>query len=307
MSETTQQPAGGAQPANQGNQGNQAAATIVGAAAATAGAGGQNGQAAPTGREWLPEAFRDSHVFKDIPDVAALAKSYDSAARMVGLDKAQVLRLPTDPAAPEWAEVYARLGRPEAPDGYKFPELPQPLAEGVEPAAREAFHKLGLSAAQAEGVMGMYAAQVQAVEAQRMERAAQLEGAVVADLKREWGAAYDDRIAAAGVAIQAMGAEALAPVLEARMPDGTRIGSHPVLVKALAEIGARLAEPGGLKGGSAGQHGGRRTPEQAQQEIRRLQGDRTFAAEFADRSHPNYPTHKQLWDTLHAEAYPSAA
>jgi hypothetical protein len=77
------------------------------------------GGAADT-REWLPETYRGNPLFADFKDPEAVFKYYENAARLVGVDKAEVLRLPKDPAAAEWADVYAKLGRPDTPDKYEL-------------------------------------------------------------------------------------------------------------------------------------------------------------------------------------------
>jgi hypothetical protein len=260
--------------------------------------------AAPDAREWLPEPFRANPVFKDIASVDALAKSYDSAARLVGLDKGAVLRLPAAEDAPEWGEVYAKLGRPETPEAYQFPELPAGLVEGVEPAARAEFHKLGLSGKQAAGVMGLYGAQVQQAEQARLARAAEVEAAVEADLKREWGDAFEDRLHAANRAIAEVGGKELGELLaNTRMPDGTRMGNHPMLVKAFAELGRRIAEPGDLRGGSGGASSpASYTPDQALAEIKRLTTDPAFHAARRDPKHEDHAKNTELWNRLNQAA-----
>jgi hypothetical protein len=255
-------------------------------------------------RDWLPEAFRANPVFKDIASVEALAKSYDGAARLVGLDKGQVLRLPASEDAPEWADVFTRLGRPESPDKYEFPELPGQLVEGVEPAARDTFHKLGLSAKQARGVMELYGGQVQAAEAARLEKAEQVEAAVVADLRREWGDDFDNRLLAAQTAVRELGGPDLGKLMnEARMPDGTRLGQHPLLVKAFAEMGRRIAEPGDLRGGGGGTGGpASYTPDEAAAEIKRLTSDTEFHAARRDPRHADHVKNVETWSRLNKAA-----
>lgn len=276
----------------------------AGSAAGARGADNTNSAAATDARDWLPEEFRADPVFKDIRDPGALAKSYKHAAGMVGLDKGQVLRLPAAEDAPEWNDVFARLGRPETPEAYQFPELPGALVEGVEPAARAEFHKLGLSAKQAAGVMGLYGAQVQQAEQARLARAAEVEAAVEADLKREWGDAFEDRVHAANRAIFEVGGKELGELLaNTRMPDGTRMGNHPALVKAFAELGRRIAEPADLRGGSGGASGpASYTPDQAQAEIKRLTGDAEFHAARRDPKHQDHAKNTELWRRLNEAA-----
>ena len=84
-------------------------------------------------------------------------RKHKHAAAMVGLDKGQVLRMPKGADDAEGlAAVWNALGRPEKADGYG---LAAPV-DAVTPETITAFaaeaHKLGLSKAQAEGVLAFY-------------------------------------------------------------------------------------------------------------------------------------------------------
>ncbi|MFN0183044.1 MAG: hypothetical protein ACKVQR_04410 [Aquabacterium sp.] len=286
------------------------AASIVGAAAA----GGEGGAAPPAGdagapdRAWLPEAFRTDPTFKDIGNVEALAKSYKGAASLVGLDKGQVLRIPAagDDAARE--ALFNQLGRPEAPDKYSAWEG-APLDEKAIPVTRETFHKLGLSDAQAAGVIKHYTEQTTAALTARAARDAEIGSAVTHDLRTEWGEAYDERLNQAVRGMRETGGDALIALIDsARLPDGTPFGSNAAVIKAYAKIGAALAEPAGLKGGTGAAGGaGALTPADARAEIARLSHDKAFFGEFSDRQHPKYTEHRARWDELHRQAYPEGA
>lgn len=249
-------------------------------------------------------------MFKDIGDIDALAKGFENSQRMIGADKATILRLPTDAAAPEWDEFFTKLGRPEKPEGYEFPKLPGELIEGVEPAARAEFHKLGLSAKQAAGVMALYGGQVTASQAARDAKGAEIEAAVIRDLRAEFGAAFDTKLHAANRVIAEIGGAELGAMLQNTvMADGTRLGNHPLLIKAFAKAGEQLGEPSNLRGGSGtnGTSGRARTPVEAQSEIVRLQNSPDFLKEFSNQRHANYAEHKANWTRLHDEAYPAAS
>lgn len=287
----------------------QPATSIVGAAAA-------GSDPAPIGapagaadeRAWLPEAFRANPVFKDIGSVEALAKSYDGAARLVGLDKGQVLRIPAADDEAGRAALFNQLGRPEAPDKYSAWEG-APLDEAAIPVTRETFHKLGLSDAQAAGVIKHYTEQTTAALTARAARDAEIGSAVTHDLKTEWGEAYDERLNHAVRAMKELGGDDLVGLVDsARLPDGTPFGSSAAVIKAFAAMGARIAEPAGLKGGTGSTgSGGALTPADARAEIARLSHDKAFFAEFSDRQHPKYAEHRTRWDELHRQAYPEGA
>lgn len=283
MSETTTAPPdGGAPPAEP---------------AATGGLLTQGGGEDP--RAWLPEAYRNDPTFADLRDLDGLAKSYKHAATLVGADRAQVLRLPKAPDAPEWEDVWNRLGRPEKPDGYAL-ATPDGTPPETLTALADVFHKAGMTKQQADAVMGWYGERVQAAMTERSQRAEIGAQEAVRLLKQEWGAAYDDQVHAARQAVREYGGEAFTKLL-----DETGLHSHPAVVRMMARIGASLAEPGGLKGGGNGQAtGGPVTPAAAVQEIARLRGDRQFTADLMARTAPGHQAARERWDNLHRMAYP---
>lgn len=249
----------------EGAQGTQGGPTDGGTLLGGGGASGGN-PAAADDRAWLPEEFRADPVFKDLRDPAALAKSYANAARMVGLDKGKVLRLPDAEDAPEWGEVFGRLGRPEKPDGY---ELAAP--EGLEPEALSeaaaAFHAAGLSKKQAAAVMGVYAKRLEQAQAAQAAQSEAARAAAERDLKAEWGNAFPERLHLAKRAAMEAGGEDFLKAL-----DESGLGNNPVVLRALAKLGAQIAEPNALKGGAGGMSGGL-APAEARAEWERLQKD----------------------------------
>lgn len=285
-----------------------AAAPATPAPAAAAPAATAPAPAAPTDtRAWLPEGYRTDPTFKDIGDIEVLAKSYKNAASLIGADKATVLRIPTDPASADMGEIYNRLGRPESPEKYSAWEG-APIGEAAVPELRAKFHEAGLSDAQAKAVVGLYAEQTQAAVVQRQAQDTQVAEATIADLKREWGDAFGDRLLRAERALLDTGGEDLLALFQqARGPDGAPLASNAAMIRALAKMGERIAEPSTLRGTNGNSGAGPRTPADAQAEIAKLTGDRAFYDVLKDRFHPEYPAKKQLWDTLHQQAFPSAA
>lgn len=301
----TPPPTEGAPPAQQ-------TAALLGASANNSGqppAGAGNAAPGTDERTWLPEEYRGSDVFKDIKDVGALAKSYEHAARLVGVDKGQVLRIPGADDAEGWNGVFAQLGRPEAPEGYEFPALPGELLDGMEATTRTAFHKAGLSGAQGKAVMELYGGLVQQAQEQRIAKANEIEAAVVADLQKEWGDTFEERITQANRVINELGGEQLAQAMQTlELADGTRLGQHPALIRFLAEIGSRMAEPGALKGVNGGGSGpGTWTAESAQAEVARLRTDRDFLAARRDPKHADHAAATAKWDALHQAIAKGAA
>lgn len=126
-----------------------------------------------------------------------------------GEHQPEALTMPGKDATPEqWADFYAKIGRPETPDAYELP-----LPEGDDGAfAKEMapiLHKHGITAEQAKGLAGDWNAMVatQQSQAQAAEQAAAQAAHVqntaeAATLKSEWGQQFDANMHHAKLAVQ---------------------------------------------------------------------------------------------------------
>lgn len=275
----------------------------------TGGDGGQaaGGGAPPAGgqppaedpRAWLPEEFRADPAFRDFRDLTGLAKSYKHAAGMVGLDKGQVLRLPAKEDAPEWGEVWNRLGRPENPDGYEV-AAPEGLDEDGLKAFRETAHQLGLNKRQAAELMGFYGKRLEGLRAAAEEQAVQQAAEAQRLLKAEWGSAYEDRLHAVNRLIVA--SEGGEEVRQALNEAG--LGRNPVVLKWLAGLAMQRAEPADLKGGAAGGMSRPLAPAEARAEIAALEASEEFQRASRDRDMPGRQAILEKRNRLYAMAYP---
>lgn len=247
-------------------------------------------------RDGLPPELREDASLRDIRDVAALAKSYVHAQRLVGAERIAVPgRNATDE---DWQRLFERLGRPATPEAYAL-ERPQdgaaPYDEALENAFRSRAHALGLLPQQARGLhewwLGAQAAALrEAEEGQQAGRAA-----AEARLREGWGAGYERQMGAANAALRRF-ADA---ELQARLGEG--LGNDPAFIQFCARIGALLAED--RLAGAGGPEAGA--------------GDakRRIAEVLADRAHPYFnnrdPRHghavdyvRGLFESAYGEARP---
>lgn len=240
-------------------------------------------------RSGLPEDIRGAPALKDIRDVGSLAKSYLHAASMVGADKADLLRIPREGDIP--AEVWNRLGRPEAPDGYglKIDAVPAEVLGSFSQIA----HAAGLTKGQAEKVAGFYAESLAATSAAREAEQAKAYEANIATLRREWGPSYDDNIHAMKRGVEQFGGAALVEKFAA-----AGLANDPDVVKMFAKIGAMMGEANGLKGGGQGTMGGPVTPEQARAEWASVQRDSDFMAKYMAGDGPAVARARALFDAM---------
>lgn len=189
-------------------------------------------------KDSLPEDLRAEKALESIHDVQGLAKSYVHAQKMIGTDKIPV---PNKYATEEdWQAVYAKLGRPESPDAYEFNfDDKSPIDENALKGFKEAAHKHGLLPKQAEGIMNFYNEMTQNYIQDINSKSEQGRTNAEQFLKKEWGAAYDNKLQQAGtVANKYLDKD----FMDLTLSDGTRVGDHPGFVKAFANIASELGE-----------------------------------------------------------------
>ena len=186
----------------------------------------------------LSEEIRSHKSLENIKDIEGLAKSYVHAQKMVGSDKIPVPnKYATDK---DWDAVYEKLGRPKSADGYKY-DLPQD--KQVDEASLKEFsnqaHKLGLLPTQANGVVKFYNEMTAKSIQDADSKALAARENSTKELKQEWGQAFDQKINQAATLAKSVGATEL---FDTNLADGTKLGDHPVMIKAFAELASKMGE-----------------------------------------------------------------
>ncbi len=254
--------------------------------------------------EMLPKDIAGEAVFKDLKDLDGLARSYHGQAKLLGVPKDQLLRLPADDKPESWAPIYDKLGRPEKADGYKL-TVPEGMTFNPETAKPilEKAHELGVSQKQLDGLYGtMIGVGKSNADAAKAKSEGETAAAQQA-LKTEWGQAYDQKIADATRAIEHF-------ATEMKLGDGlmkdlekSGLGNNPALAKLFAGLAANLKEDGKLTGKSTGS-GSLASPTEAKQNINALRQDKTFMAAYTDKRHAGHADAMAKMEALHQQAYP---
>lgn len=192
---------GAASAALAGTGGDNAAAGATGAAAPATPAGATAAAAndASWTKDWDPAdaGIVEKKGWKDPRD---LFKSYRELEKTLGADK---IVLPKEGADPkEWDAVYSKLGRPESPDKYKFPDGVDPNA--VKMLAPE-LHKLGISQAQAEALAKLDIARQSQAQEQMLAAIKADSDKAMATLEGEWGNKTPEQIEHNRRAMRALG------------------------------------------------------------------------------------------------------
>ncbi len=226
--------------------------------------GGSGGQVQrPAWLDSAPDAFKNNEAFYQF---AEPKQFYEKADALIKAEK-NMLVVPDKNAKPEdVAAFYAKLGRPDKPEGYsitKPADLPEdvPYDQNFETAFRQYAFEQGFTKAQAESAYAWYYGLVKngaAVQKQQIEKA-QTDG--INALKNEWKDSFDGNKKIANIALKKfIKDEKAADDLLANAKIGNvRLGDHPTFMKVFYEIGkATLSdtELTGKDGGGGGAQGG---------------------------------------------------
>ena len=178
----------------------------------------------------IPEDLREHPSLSPIKDVGNLAKSYINAQQLIGADK---LPAPKNPSEEQLSAIYNYLGKPESADAYEFAVDGNVITEEVATSYKDVAHKLNLTPQQASGILDYYKGLADSSQEQAGQQMEFQREEVENNLKKEWGQAYDQKIAGAGEVINQFGSPEM---LEWQLADGTKLGNHPEFIKAFANI-----------------------------------------------------------------------
>lgn len=227
---------------------------------------------------------------KGFKDPQSVVESYKNFEKLMGAPKDRLLKLPEKADAPEWNEVYTKLGRPSDPKEYDFK-----LPEGSDPVfdswARENFHKLGLTKTQAETLMKGYTELNTKLGTDMNDKMQMQIKEQELNLKKEWGAAFDQNVQVAKKAAAQFG-------LDGKAIDNleTALGYDGVM-KFLQNIGSKIGESSFVGSNSIQGFGGVSTPEQARYQIAELKKDSNFISKWqaGDAESRNKLTQLHKW------------
>ena len=235
-------------------------------------------------RDTLPEEIREHKSLSTIPDVGALAKSFVHAESMIGSDKIPVPgKWATDD---DWSAVYSKLGRPETSGDYKL-EAGETADADTLTWFKDTAHKVGLNSGQAQKLLSEYE---ERMGSQVTGNDAGLELARTEadlDLKREWGRAYDNKMAGAKSVLMNFADEDLA---EKTLADGTKFGDHPDVVRLFSKVGDFIREKIGEDSIAGPKGNGVMAPDEASQKRNEITKE---GSPYWDVRHPEHDWYVQ--------------
>jgi len=248
-----------------------------------------------TNAEWYSTFNDDLKGYvqnKGFKDPQSVVESYKNFEKLMGAPKDRLLKLPEKADAPEWNDVYSKLGRPADPKEYEF-KLPEGSSPEFESWARENFHKLGLTKNQAETLMKGYNELNTKLGTEMTEKMQQSIKEQEVSLKKDWGAAFDQNVQVAKKAATQFGLDGKAiDKLESAL-------GYDGVMKFLHNIGSKIGESS-FVGPNSPQGFGVLTPEQARYQIAELKNDSNFISKY---SSGDVEARNKL-NQLHKWAYP---
>lgn len=284
--------------ANAGQAGQPAGAAAAGGAG-NAGAPPPAAAAVPspsssltTPGDWTAGFSDDQKAFianKHFTKTQDLLDSYVALEKFRGIPQERILALPEGGNfdSPEGRALLEKLGMPKDAKGYAL-EVPKETGDPkFSEWAQEAFHKRGLTKAQAEGINAdwnaMRAEQVKAYQ-ENLEASAKNADAA---LRKEWGMAYEQNRVVADAGAKNAGITA-----EEYRSLGMALGNEKAM-KLLHKIGASTGESSFISGRPAPD--GTLAPNQARLKRDALLND----SKFRDRLLNNDASAKSEWNRVH--------
>lgn len=252
-------------------------------------------------RDGLSDDLRAHPSIKSAKDVEDLATQYVNAQGLIGR-KGVVLPKEGDPADTD--RFFGELGRPGDVDGYGLgdyrPEGESPWNENMSSEMLQAFHKHGLSTAQAKGVLEEYGSMTARGHEQQLQEHEQLTKDGMDTLRQRWGTAYDSRVDHSQRAFREFAGDSFQELAATPLSNGVALGNWPPLIEMMASMGEKMGEHGLV--GEATQRF-TRTPEESNHEITRLMADKDFQTILTDSTHPEHGAAMEKWTALFDSAY----
>lgn len=199
---------------------------------------------------------------------ADLAESYYNFEKLQGVPQDRLLKLPENMNTPEGRAIMERLGTPKTAEEYKI----DPPVDTKNPETAKwlagTFHELGVPKDMAEGFAKKANERIQAEMTANLENQKASILQADANLKKEWGMAYEQNLNLAKSGMAAL-------ELDAKTVDALEaLQGREKLFKTLQKIGAGVGEASFVTGRPAGD--GTLAPEQAKNRIKELSSDQNF-------------------------------
>jgi hypothetical protein len=237
-------------------------------------------------RSEIPEDIRSHKSLETIQDVGSLAKSYVNAQSMIGADK--VVKPGKFATSDDWNSFYDKVGRPASADDY---QLENKLAEGQSENAdmvswfKKTAHEVGLLPHQAQNLLNKYN-EFSGSQVQQSASVTEDEiNKVALDLKKEYGQAFDDRMAVGKGVLENFSSIPVEEFEDLTLSNGMKLGDHPAIIKTMVNIGQYMKEKMGEDTLAGVKTSGGLSPSEASEKLAELTQP---SSPYWDAKHPQH-------------------
>lgn len=200
---------------------------------------GEDNQTTTTQTNWYPEEYKDVVAQKGWASANDALKSYTELEKAMG----GRVKMPTpESSAEEVSAFYAKIGRPENPDGYEIKDIPEnvPRDENLESLMRKVAFDNGVPKAAFEAQIKSYFDAIsQSITQSRVEGENALKG--------EWKDKYDTNLEIAKRFAREGGEEFFDFLHD------SGLGNNPIIIKAFFVYGTKILDDSLIKGEAGGE------------------------------------------------------
>lgn len=229
----------------------------------------------------LPDELKEDATLKNFKDVKSLAAAHVALKKHLGAEK---LTVPGKNSTEEdWQNLYRKLGVPEKAEDYKVEFKKEAnITEDFSKNFQVKLHSLGVLPKQAQGLADWVSEMNLNASKSFMESRKAKQEAEVSELRKEWGQAFDGKVARANKFLKEHADEKTMEFLK-----NSGLANDVNVVKLMAKVGELLyKEDATLEGTPGGK--ARFTPAEAMTEARKIVSDMNHPYNIKD--HPNHKT-----------------
>ena len=230
----------------------------------------------PTSTSWTekltPEqkGYIENKGFKEPTDIL---NSYQNFEKLMGGPKEKLVRLPDKPDAPEWNDVYEKMGRPKDPKEYGLGTGEADDKDFAEWAGKT-FHELGFSKGQAEKLINKWGQYYDQRNTQGQEMKSKLALEQETKLKSKWGNNFEAEMNVARSAAKAFG---MPPEVADKLEEAIGYGAT---IEFLNSVGKKMGEGTFEDGNSGAGNTFALSPNAARDKLKILQADPQWTSNY---------------------------
>lgn len=237
-------------------------------------------------KDGLDADLRNSPSLATFDGLPALAKSYVETKALVGR---QGVILPKEGDADDLARFHKEVGVPDSADAYTYEGVEAPEGMQLDTALMDgmkgAFHKRGVTPAQANGIIEDYNQLMSERAGGHAEQVDKVKSSCKSALEGKYGGAYDKNCNMAQAALeQRLTKEGASELLDFVDPNtGATLAYHPGFIDMIVTLAQGMAEDSSLHG-----HGPRQfalTPEEADRKLGEFNRDPEKQKALYDADH----------------------